>query len=123
MFDQLDEEHSDWVVYEVGAFGRHHPAGDVVALELFAGLPSHYELIGVAPRTWALNRRHTRLTVTGHFRVRPRGSWEVLTLPFSHIRDLAGGRVDKVTSLLDGVELRRLAPAGLRATAARSPRG
>jgi hypothetical protein len=112
MFDQPGEEHSDWVVYEVGAFGRHHPASNVVAMELFVGLPSHYELISVEPRTWALNRRRTRLTVTGRFRVRPRGSWEVLALPFSHIWEFASGRVDKVTSLLDGVELRRLAPAG-----------
>lgn len=110
MFDQLGGEPADWVVYEPGAFGR-RPAGGVVAMELFGGLPSHFELIGVEPRTWTLNRRQTRLTVAGRFRVRTRGSWEVLVLPFSHIWDIAGGRVESVTSLLDGVELRRLAPA------------
>ena len=113
MFDQPGGEHSDWMVYEMGGFGRRHPASDVVAMELFAGLPSHYELIGVQPRTWTVDRRHSRLTVSGHFRVRPRGSWEVVVLPFSHIWNFAGGRVDKVASLLDGIEIRRLAPASV----------
>ena len=111
MFDQRGGEPALWVVYELGAFGRRHPAGDIVAMELFGGLPSHFEVIGVEPRTWTVNRRQTRLTVTGHFRVRPRGSWEVLVLPFTHIWAFPGGRVDKVVSLLDGVELRRLEPA------------
>ena len=110
MFDQLDAEPADWVVYELGAFGRRHPASDVVAMELFGGLPSHFEVIGVDPRTWSMNRRRTRLTVSGQYRVRPRGSWEVLVLPFTHIWRFTGGRVDKVLSLLDGVEIRRLAP-------------
>src|SRR5450759_1191834 len=73
MFDQLGVEPADWVVHELGAFGRRHPESDVVAMELFGGLPSHFELIGVEPRTWSMNRRQTRLTVTGHSRVRPRG--------------------------------------------------
>jgi len=111
MFDQLGGAPAEWVVYELGAFGRHHPASDVVAMELFGGLPSHFEVIGVEPRNWSMNRRQTRLTVIGRYRVRLRGSWEVLVLPFTHIWDIPGGRVEKVASLLDGVELRRLAPA------------
>lgn len=111
MFDQLGGEPALWVVYEMGACGRRHPASDVVAMELFGGLPSHFEVIGVEPRTWTVNRRRTRLTVIGRYRVRPRGSWEVLVLPFTHIWHFPGGRVEKVVSLLDGVELRRLAPA------------
>ena len=111
MFDQRGGEHAEWVVYQLSAFGRHRPAGEVVALDLFAGVPSHFDVIGVEPRTWAFNRRRTRLTVTGHFRVRPRGTWEVMVLPFTHIWEFAGGRIDSVVSLLDGVELRRLAPA------------
>jgi hypothetical protein len=118
MFDQLGDEPVDWVVYELTGLGRPHPAGDVVALELFGGLPPQFELIGVEPRTWAGNRRQTMLTVTGHFRVRLRGTWEVMALPFTHIWKLANGRVDAVVSLLDGVELRRRAPA--RAAARRS---
>ena len=111
LFDQLGGEPALWEVYELGAFGRRHPAGDVVAMELFGGLPSHFEVIGVDPRTWSMNRRSTRLTVTGRYRVRPRGSWEVLALPFTHIWHFTGGRVKKVLSLLDGVEIQRLAPA------------
>jgi hypothetical protein len=110
MFDQAGGEPAGWVVYEMGAFGRRYPASDVVALELFGGLPPHFEVIGVEPRIWTMNRRQTILTVAGHFRVRTRGSWDVLVLPFTHIWDIPGGRVERVTSLLDGVELRRLAP-------------
>ena len=83
----------------------------MVALDLFGGMPAQYEVVGVEPRTWQLNRRETRLTVSGRFRVRLRGSWEVLVLPFAHVWYLAGGHVDRVVSLLDGVELRRLAAA------------
>jgi len=49
MFDQLGGEPALWVVYELGAFGRRHPASDVVAMELFGGLPSHLEVIGSSP--------------------------------------------------------------------------
>jgi hypothetical protein len=110
MFDQASGESAGWVVCEMGAFGRRYPASDVVALELFGGLPSHFEVIGVEPRIWTMNRRQTILTVAGHYRVRARGSWDVLALPFTHIWDISGGRVERVTSLLDGVELRRPAP-------------
>ena len=50
MFDQLGGEPADWVVYELGAFGRRHSAGDIVAMELFGGLPSHLEMIGSSRR-------------------------------------------------------------------------
>ena len=49
MFDQRGGEPALWVVYELGAFGRRHPASDVVAMELFGGLPSHLEVIGSSP--------------------------------------------------------------------------
>ena len=129
MFDQLGGEPAHWAVYEVGAFGRRHPASDVVAMELFGGLPSHFEVIGVELRTWSMNRRATKLTVIGRYRARIRGTWEVLALPFTHIWHVPGGRVDRVVSLLDGVEIRRLAPAQSRpprlkaaVRAARAPR-
>jgi ketosteroid isomerase-like protein len=111
MFDQLGSEPPLWVVYEMGAFGGRHPASAVVAMELFAGLPSHFEVIGVEPRTWSMNRRQTKLTVIGRYRTRVRGSWEVLALPFTHIWHVSSGRVERVVSLLDGVEIRRLATA------------
>jgi len=118
LFDQLGGEPADWGVYEMGAFGRSRPAGAVVAMELFGGLPSHFEVIGVELRTWIMNRRRTTVTVIGRYRVRVRGTWEVLALPFTHIWHIPSGRVDKVVSLLDGVEIRRLAPA--RAAGSRS---
>jgi len=111
VFDQLGDEPSQWVVYELGAFGGRHLAGEVVAMELFGGLPAHFEVIGADPQIWTPMKHGTRLMVAGHFRVRTRGSWEVLALPFSHLWDIAGDRVERVTSVLDGVELRRLAPA------------
>ena len=53
MFDQRGGEPALWMVYDLGVFGGRRPAGDVVAMELFAGLPSHFEVIGVEPRAWA----------------------------------------------------------------------
>jgi hypothetical protein len=111
MFDQLGGEPASWVVYQLSAFGRRYPRGGVVAMELFSDLPSHFELTGVQPLTWSMNRRRTRLTVSGRYRARIVGTWEVLALPFTHIWHLSSGQVDRVVSVLDGVELRRLAPA------------
>ena len=122
MFDQLGGKPAGWVVYEVRAFGRPRPANDVVAMELFGGLPAHFEVIGIEPRTWTANRRGTTLTVMGRYRVRVRGTWEVLALPFTHIWHFPGGRIDKVVNLLDGVELRRLAPSRAAARPARASR-
>lgn len=119
MLDAPGGEPAEWAVHRLGAFGRNHcPESGVVIMELFRGLPSHFELIGVDPQTWEMNRRHTRLTVTGRFRTRPRGSWEVVALPFVHIWDFVDGHVDKVASLLDGIELRRRAPDRVVAGAA-----
>ena len=73
MFDQLGGEPAQWAVCALGAFGSRHRAGDVVAMELFVGLPSHFEVIGVELRTWSMNRRRTRLTVIGRYRARVRG--------------------------------------------------
>jgi hypothetical protein len=73
MFDQLGGEPADWVVYELGAFGRRHPASHVVAMEQFGGLPSHFEVIGSSPpmrpawTTWS--------------------SWQLW-----HVRRISGGR-------------------------------
>jgi hypothetical protein len=111
MFDQPDAEPANWVVYDLVAFGGRHPAGDIVAMELFAGLPSHFAVIGVEIRSWTMNRRRTKLIVIGRYRVRVRGGWEVLALPFTHLWHIPSGRVEKVVSVLDGLEIRRLAPA------------
>ncbi len=109
MFDQLGGEPESWVVHNLSVFGGEHPASEVAALSLFGGLPPHFELAGVTVRGWSLNRRQTRLMVTGHFRVRVRGTWEGMELPFSHVWSFVNGRVTSVLSVLDGVELRRAA--------------
>jgi len=108
MFDQLGGDPEAWVVRDLSAFGGEHPAGEVAALSLFGGLPSHFELAGVTLRGWALNRRGTRLMVSGHYRVRVRGTWEGMELPFSHVWSFVDGRVTSVLNVLDGVELRRV---------------
>ena len=61
--------------------------------------------------TWLPDERHARLVVGGHFRVRVRGTWEAVELPFGHVWSFAGGRVESVHSVLEGFELRRLPTA------------
>jgi hypothetical protein len=107
MFDQLGGDPERWVVRDFGMFGGEQPAEEVAALSLFGGLPPHFELAGVTVRSWSLNRRQTRLMVSGHYRVRVRGTWEGMELPFSHVWSLIDGRVTSVLNVLDGVELRR----------------
>lgn len=106
MFDQLDGEPARWTVRRLdGPFER--PSREVAALELFPGLPPQYEIIAVEAENWKLDRRHEVLTVSGHYRTRPRGTWDVFSLPFVHVWSIGGGRVQRVLNALDGVELRR----------------
>ena len=107
MFDQLGGEPESWVVHDFGMFGGEAPADDVAAFSLFGGFPPHFGLAGVTVRGWSLDRRHDRLMVSGHYRVRVRGTWEGMELPFSHVWSFADGRVTSVVNVLDGVELRR----------------
>jgi len=107
MFDQLGGEPERWVVRDMGVFGGEQPADEVAAFSLFGGLPPHFELAGVTVRGWSLNRRQTRLMVSGHYRVRVRGTWEGMELPFSHVWSFVNGRVTSVLNVLDGTELRR----------------
>ncbi|MEI6725453.1 MAG: hypothetical protein WCN81_04425 [Actinomycetes bacterium] len=107
MFDQLGGEPQRWVVRDFGMFGGEEPAGEVAAFSLFGGLPPHFELAAVTVRSWSFDRRHDRLMVGGRYRVRVRGTWEGMELPFSHVWSFADGRVTSVLNVLDGVELRR----------------
>jgi hypothetical protein len=111
MFDQLGEAPSHWMVYRASDVPHKFPARDVAAMELFGGLPAHFELTGVRPESWRVDRKGRHLTVSGHYRVRPRGTWETLSLPFVHVWWIGSGRVERVLSVIDGVELRRLRAA------------
>ncbi len=83
MFHQDQPDPPEWVVDDSL---RVVPTRDVVAMDLFAGaLPSHWEIIGVDLRHWDYYAGKARLVVTGRFRTRPRGTWEVIKLPFIHI--------------------------------------
>ena len=110
MFDQLDGDPSSWVVRDYIDSGRVYASREVVALDLFAGIPSHFEIIGVDAERWRCNADATRIVVYGHYRTRPRGGWDVFVLPFVHVWSVAGGRIERVLSYLDGIELERLVP-------------
>ncbi len=115
----------EWAVFDL-IDGRPWATRDLVALDLFGGLPSHWDLVGVDVERWQCGpwRRFAglgpaidgvaSLVVGGHYRARPRAPdcrWHVERVPFLHIWRLAGARVESVYSFLDGVELRRLPAA------------
>jgi hypothetical protein len=108
MFHQDQDDPPEWVVDDST---RVTPAREVVAMDLFAGaLPSHWEVIGVDLRMWDYYTGKCRLVVAGRFRTRPRGTWEVVPLPFIHIWSL--GADDEVRGVFDyfgGIEVKRLA--------------
>lgn len=106
MFHQEQPDPPEWVVDDSL---RVLPAREVVALDLFAGaLPSHWEIIGVDLRHWDYYRGKARLVVTGRFRTRPKGTWEVIKLPFIHIWSVGeGDQVRGVFDYLAGIEVKR----------------
>lgn len=112
MFDEPECAPSTWMVRNYTESPRERPSQEVPALELFTGLPRQYEIIGVDAERWKLDKRREVLTVSGHYRTRPRGTWDVFSLPFVHVWSIGGGHVQRVLSCLDGVELwRRAVPA------------
>ncbi|NLE22012.1 MAG: hypothetical protein GX624_04430 [Actinobacteria bacterium] len=106
MFHQEQEDPPEWVVDDAV---RVMPARAVVATDLFAGaVPAHWEVIGVDLRQWHFSTARRRLVVAGRFRTRPRGTWEVIPLPFVHIWSV--DRDDQVRGVFDylaGIEVRR----------------
>lgn len=106
MFHQDQADPPEWVVDDAL---RVTPSREVVAMDLFAGmLPSQWEVIGVDLRNWDYYRSKARLVVTGRFRTRPKGTWEVVKLPFVHIWSV--GEDDQVRGVLDylaGIEVKR----------------
>ena len=108
MFHQEQTDAPDWVVEDVGNNGGIYASREVVAMELFAGaIPSHWEVIGVDLRMWDYYERRDRLVVGGRYRTRPRGTWEVVPLPFIHIWSVAGEQVEGVFDYLAGIEVHR----------------
>jgi hypothetical protein len=109
MFHQEQDDAPEWVVEDVANSGSSHASRDVVAMDLFAGaVPSHWEVIGVDLRMWDFYESRSRLVVGGRFRTRPRGTWEVIPLPFIHIWSVDDEQVQGVFDYLAGVEVRRL---------------
>jgi ketosteroid isomerase-like protein len=108
MLDQDGPEPACWEVRTLGFRRRSRPAGEVAALALFGRMPAQFELIRVRISTWLPDERRARLVVGGSFRVRARGTWEALELPFSHVWSFADGRVREVRNVIEGYDLRRL---------------
>jgi hypothetical protein len=108
MFHQEQDEAPEWIVEDVGSGGRTYASREIVAMELFAGaMPAHWEVIGVDLRLWDYHERYSRLVVSGRFRTRPRGTWEVIPLPFIHIWSVDDEQVRGVFDYLAGIEVRR----------------
>jgi len=100
-----------WQVVDLVGGGR-YSSRTVAADDLFGGIPPHWEVTRVEPTD--LKRHRDVVVVTGRIFCRPPGSWEVTALPFAHIWTFLQGRVVKVRSYLEGIELRRIErlPAG-----------
>lgn len=123
--DPLAPGAGDWEVVDVVDGQRYRPR-ELVAMDLFGGIPQHWDLVGVDVEKWTCSpwrrlggfgRRVEGtycLMVSGHFRTRPRAPdcrWHVERVPFIHIWCLVGERVKSVYNYLDGIELRRLPAA------------
>jgi hypothetical protein len=107
MFHQEQDDAPEWVIQDLADTGRIYETRDVVAMDLFGGLPAHWEVTGAELRLWHFSPRRSRLVVGGRFRTRPKGTWEVLPLPFLHIWTVSGDQVQAVMDYLAGIEVRR----------------
>jgi hypothetical protein len=107
MFHQEQDDPPEWVIHDMADTGRVYATRDVVAMDLFGGLPADWEVTGTEMRLWDFYPRRSRLVVGGRFRTRPRGTWEVLPIPFIHIWTVSGDQVQAVMDYLAGIEVRR----------------
>jgi hypothetical protein len=123
--EALDREGGEWVVIDL-VDGHRYASREPVAMDLFGGLPPHWQLVGVDVEHWRRGpwRRFSgfgpavegveSLVVSGHYRARPRSTdwrWDVERVPFIHVWRLVGARVTSVSNYLDAIEVRRLPAA------------
>ncbi len=71
MFHQEQDDAPEWVIQDLADTGRVYETRDVVAMDLFGGLPAHWEVTGAELRLWDFYPRRSRLVVGGRFRTRP----------------------------------------------------
>ena len=109
--DQVDamaacrREAVGWQVVDLVSGGRYR-SRELAAADLFGAIPGHWQVTRVEPAD--VRRRGDVVVVTGHIFCRPPRSWEQMALPFAHVWTFVHGRVAKVRSYLEGIELRRL---------------
>jgi hypothetical protein len=115
MLDQDGPSPARWEIHRFALRRRHGSAGEIAALALFGPVPQPYALASVRVSSWEPDARTGRLVVGGSFRLRRRGTWDGEELPFSHVWSFADDRVQSVTNVLQGFELRRLPEASPRA--------
>ena len=96
-----------WCVVR-GGYSSSCQATEDLSRELFSlAIPWHWEITGFDVRQ--LTPSHETILVLGLCRCRPKGSWEVVEVPFLHKWRLRDGRLSGVMSSFDAVELRRVA--------------
>jgi ketosteroid isomerase-like protein len=106
LFDQRAlGDTAGWIVHELTSMARHSPR-EVVADDLFRSIPPQWQVIRVEPMRFEPG--NGCVIVMGHVRLRLRGTWEVMSVPFAHVWTLAHGRVVRVLSCLDDVEIERI---------------
>lgn len=116
MFHQEQPDPPEWVIHDSVTSGREFATREIVAMDLFGGLPPHWEVTGIELSMWDFYESYSRLVVGGHYRTRPRGTWDVMRLPFLHVWSVAGDQVEAVSDYFSGIEVVRRG-----ATAARRP--
>ena len=94
-----------WQVIDLVGGGRYRSRA-LAADDLFGAIPGHWQVTRV--ETADVRRRGDVVVVTGRIFCRPPRSWDQMGLPFAHIWTFVHGRVAKVRSYLEGIELRRL---------------
>jgi hypothetical protein len=91
-----------------GVHSRRCQETDDLPRALFSlAVPPHWEITGFEIRQFS--PRNETILVLGLCRCRPKGSWDVVSVPFLHLWRVRDGRLTGVQSSFDAVELRRVA--------------